>query len=84
VTNEQCLSPLSTVLEQELEEKFQQSVLNLPPTLYRSFYLRFYEKQSYTDIAQSLSISVVNARKRVQLARAKLKRDLKTYLGNEI
>jgi RNA polymerase sigma factor (sigma-70 family) len=84
VTNEQCLSPLSTVIEQELEEKFQQSVLNLPPTLYRSFYLRFYEKQSYTDIAQSLSISVVNARKRVQLARAKLKRDLKTYLGNEI
>ena len=84
VTNDQCLSPLSAVLKQELEEKFQQSVLHLPPTLYRSFYLRFYEKQSYTDIARSLSISVVNARKRVQLARAKLKRDLKTYLGNEI
>jgi len=84
VTNHQCLSPLSAVLKQELEEKFQQSVLRLPPTLYRSFYLRFYEKQSYTDIARSQSISVCNARKRVQLARTKLKQELKAYLCDEM
>jgi DNA-directed RNA polymerase specialized sigma24 family protein len=83
VTNDRCLSPLSAVLKQELEEKFQQSVLHLSPTLYQAFCLRFYEKQSYTDIARSQSISVCNARKRVHLARTKLKQELKAYLCNE-
>lgn len=83
VTNSQCVSPLSAVLKQELEEKFHQSVLHLSPTLYRAFYLRFYEEKSYEEIARSLSISICNARKRVQLARAKLKQDLTPYFAHE-
>lgn len=84
VTNDRFLSPLSAVLKQELEEKFQQSVLHLSPTLYQAFCLRFYEKQSYNEIARSQSISVCNARKRVQLARTKLKQELKAYLCDEM
>ncbi|MGL5034133.1 MAG: RNA polymerase sigma factor [Microcystaceae cyanobacterium] len=83
LTDNWCLSPLSAVLKQELEDKFQQSVALLPLTLYRAFCLRFYEEQSYEEIARSQSISVCNARKRVQLARTKLKQELKAYLCNE-
>ncbi|MEB3311167.1 MAG: sigma-70 family RNA polymerase sigma factor [Snowella sp.] len=77
-----CYSPHSIITLQEIKEIFQQVLSQLPPQLSQSFYLRFYEEKSYEDIARSLSISVCNARKRVQLARDKLKQHLASYLGN--
>ncbi len=75
-----CYSPNSIVLFQEIQEVFEQNLNQLPPKLYQSFCLRFYEEKSYEDIARSLSISICNARKRVQLAREKLKQHLASYL----
>ncbi|MGK7946765.1 MAG: RNA polymerase sigma factor [Microcystaceae cyanobacterium] len=54
----------------------------LPPSLRQPLVLRIHEGQSYEQISQHLSISVCNARKRVQLGRKKLKKHLAVFYKN--
>lgn len=62
----------------------QKAVNDLPCQLQPAFVLRFYEDRPYEEIAQILSISNCNARKRVQLARNKVKQQLENYLCKEM
>ena len=50
-----------------------EAVENLPQHLRTVARMHFLNNQSYTEIAKQLSISQENARKRVQLARERLK-----------
>lgn len=73
-------SPMDTVTHQETQTLVNCAVETLPSQLQQPFVLRVYENQSYEAISQQLSISVCNARKRVQLARKKVKQYLGAYL----
>ena len=49
----------------------------LPPPYHELFRMRFYEEQSYADIAAALHISEALVRKRIQLLREKLRHMVK-------
>ena len=73
-------SPNTDLLHQELRTYLLQIIEALPPRLRQPFILRFLKETSYRDIANQLSISETNARKRVQQARSILREQLKHYL----
>lgn len=71
------LSPYQYAIALETQETIDQAIQKLPPLLSQAFTLRCIEELSYPEIAQRLDITEANARKRVEQARAKLKKSLK-------
>jgi len=71
--------PESSFLEAELAGYLRSRIRELPPKLRQALWLRM-EQHSYCDIAARLSINQAAARKRVQLARQILHRELEDYL----
>lgn len=68
--------PIESATTQEINEMVNNAIATLPSSLQQPLVLRVYQHQSYEQIGQSLSISVCNARKRVQLGRQKVKQHL--------
>jgi RNA polymerase sigma-70 factor (ECF subfamily) len=77
-------SPYQYAIALETEETVHQAIQALPFLLRQAFILRCIEELSYPEIAQRLEITEVNARKRVEQARAKLKKLLKSQLNEEM
>jgi RNA polymerase sigma factor (sigma-70 family) len=73
-----CLSPYQYAIALETEETIDQAMQKLPFLLRQAFILRCIEELSYSEIAQRLEITEANARKRVEQARAKLRKSLKS------
>ena len=74
--------PIESATTQEMNKIVDDAIASLPPSLQQPLILRFYKHQSYEQISQHLSISVCNARKRVQLGRNKVKQHLATIYEN--
>lgn len=70
----------SQLLRKELQKSIDRAIDDLSPRLREAFILRCCEDKSYGDIAETLSLSKENARKRVQQARKFLRNRMKTYL----
>jgi len=66
-------SPQHYVEREELEEKFRQALETLPPDQKSVFVLRFYESQSYEEIARTLQLAPGTVMSRLNRARRKLK-----------
>lgn len=73
-------SPKETLLQQELNTYLHQIIAELPPRLRQPFILKFLQETSYKEIAQQLLISDDNVYKRIQEARAILRKRLQKYL----
>ncbi len=69
-------SPEAHCLATELGTLIARAIAELPPPLRDASRMRFIDEASYPDIAKKLSISVVNARKRVQQSRSILRERL--------
>jgi len=65
------------LLRLEMESEIQQRIAALPPPLQESFVLRIVRGISVKGVAAQLGLSSANVRKRVQLARVRLRRDLR-------
>jgi RNA polymerase sigma-70 factor (ECF subfamily) len=63
----------------ELVDALTDAVRSLPAHLREVVILRLIEEQSYEDIHEALDISIPNARKRLQQARALLRPNLEPY-----
>ncbi|NEQ50678.1 MAG: RNA polymerase sigma factor [Leptolyngbya sp. SIO3F4] len=74
-------SPKENLLRQELNTYLHQIIEELPPRLRQTVILKFLQEISYKEIAQQLSISEDNVYKRIQEARAILRKKLKKYLA---
>lgn len=70
------LSPEDECLLSEVRESIAGAIASLPPRLRDVAMLRFFQEMSYQTIAERLSITPANARKRVQQARTVLRRVL--------
>lgn len=70
------VQPEPVVIEGDSNARMRQSIDRLPVRLRDAAVLRFVEEQEYDEIALRLDITEVNARKRVQEARAKLRKTL--------
>ena len=68
-------SPESQCLASEIGRRITDAIAELPPPLRDAARLRFVDEASYPEMAKRLSITVENARKRVQQSRSIL-RDL--------
>ena len=77
-------SPYQYAIASETEEIVNQAIQKLPLLLRQAFILRCIEELSYSEIAQQLEITEANARKRVEQARAKLRKSLKPQLDEEM
>lgn len=66
-------SPESTLVRREQSARLRRAIANLPNNLREPFILRFLAELEYEDIAERLNLTPANVRKRVQLAREKLK-----------
>jgi RNA polymerase sigma factor (sigma-70 family) len=66
-------SPEDGFLTQEVFSDVCQAVDDLPPRLREPFVLRFFQEMTYDDIADRLTLSAENVRKRIQQARDILK-----------
>ena len=77
-------SPYQYAIALETEETVEQAMQKLPFLLRQAFILRCIEELSYPEIAQRLEITEANARKRVEQARAKLRKSLKSQLDEEM
>ena len=71
-------SPYQYAIALETEETVEQAMQKLPFLLRQAFILRCIEELSYSEIAQRLEITEATARKRVEQARAKLRKSLKS------
>ncbi len=69
-------SPERECFQRELCMHVRRGVQQLPSPLRKPFILRFIQEMPYSEIAEQLILSTDNARKRVQLARAILRRQL--------
>ncbi|MDB9371807.1 sigma-70 family RNA polymerase sigma factor [Nodularia sphaerocarpa] len=77
-------NPVIAATEQELKSFFCVAIDELPPKLRETFILHFEEELSYKQIAQNLSISYANVRKRISQARAILKQGYnQDFIGAE-
>lgn len=74
-------SPKETLLKQELNTYLHHIIAELPPRLRQPFTLKFLQDISYKDIAQQLLISEDNVYKRIQQARAILRKQIQGYLA---
>ena len=72
-------TPEAKLLRNELSAVLFEFISKLPNQLQAPFILRFCEQLSYKDISQQLNISEVSIRKRIQSARALLRRKLSQY-----
>lgn len=63
-------NPALVAMQQELENFFCLAIDELPPRLRETFILHFKEELAYKEIAEKLSISYDNVRKRISQARA--------------
>lgn len=73
-------TPEGFLLCNELGKIISEAIKNLPSKLRCPFILRCCEDKSYSEIAEILSISQPNVRKRVQQARGILQKCLQRYL----
>ena len=73
-------SPYQYAIALETEETVNQAIQKLPFLLRQAFILRCIEELSYSEIAQRLEITEATARKRVEQARAKLRKSLKSQI----
>lgn len=74
-------TPEAYLLRNELGAVLFDLINKLPNKLQAPFILRFCEQSSYKDISQHLNISEVCIRKRIQGARALLRRQLSQYFA---
>ena len=72
-------SPDTDLSRKQLAEAIASAMTRLPPSLREVVMLRLIEEQSYADIGDTLDISVLNARKRLQQARALLRPELEQF-----
>lgn len=72
--------PIANLLVQELEEKINQSILDLPKQCREVFLLIRYEDLSYTEAAEKLGVSVNTIKTQLQRALSRLRENLKNYL----
>jgi RNA polymerase sigma factor (sigma-70 family) len=67
-----------SMLRIEAESEIQQRITALPPALRESFVLHIVREIPARRVASQLGLSPANVRKRVQLARARLRRDIES------
>ncbi len=72
-------SPEEGILHSELYAQLCRAVADLPAQLREPFVLRFFQETSYPEIADCLSLSIENVRKRIQKARAIIREKLEAY-----
>lgn len=72
-------SPEERILDEELTGHVRHCIAHLPPRLRRALELYAFEGLGYRQIAEALGITEVNARKRMQEARQKLRQFLEAY-----
>jgi len=65
-------------IEAESESEIQQRIATLPPALRESFVLHIVLEIPARRVASQLGLSPANVRKRVQMARARLRRDIES------
>lgn len=75
-------SPEDDYLAAEVRRVVAMAIGELPAALREAAHLRFVQEASYSSMAHALSISEENARKRVQHARAILRRTIKEQLSD--
>ncbi len=68
------------ILQLEAESDIQQRIAGLPPLLREAFVLHVDREIPVSEVASQLGISSANVRKRIQLARNRLRRDLQSRL----
>ncbi|GBF82089.1 RNA polymerase sigma factor [Aphanothece sacrum] len=73
-------SPDIIMMREELMIVIHQGIDSLPNNLKLPFILRFIEDKSYEQISQEMNITQPNVRKRIQQARAILKKNLNPYV----
>lgn len=76
-------SPEEYVLEQELIERVQRLIQQMPPDYKEIIILREYEEMSYEEMAEVLGISLEAVRSRLARARAWLRTRLSPYIDQE-
>ena len=69
-------SPEERLEKAQFEERFQEALAALPPDQKSVFVLKFYDDQSYKEIARTLHIAVGTVMSRLARARRKLKESL--------
>ena len=74
-------TPEANLLRNELNSVLFELISKLPNQLQAPFILRFCEHSSYKDISRRLNVSEVSIRKRIQGARALLRRKLSHYFA---
>ena len=72
------LSPYQNAIALETQDIIHQAIQKLLLPLRQAFTLRYVEELSYPEIAQRLEITEANARKRVEQAKFKLRKSLKS------
>jgi RNA polymerase sigma-70 factor (ECF subfamily) len=75
-------SPLTVLLENELDEKIKQAIEHLPADCRRIFKMSRYENKHYEQIAKETGISVNTVKYHIKNALSRLRDDLKDYLQN--
>ena len=75
-------TPLSILLEEELDERIAQAIENLPADSRRIFKMSRYEDKHYDRIAQETGISVNTVKYHIKKALAQLRDELKDCLRN--
>jgi len=78
------LSPYQCAIALETQDIIHQAIQQLPLPLRQAFTLRCVEELSYLEISQRLEITEANARKRVEQAKFKLRKLLKSELREVI
>ncbi len=76
-------APEAVLLRQEMGRITEAAIAALPDRLRQPFVLRIEQEQSYRDIAAQCGITQETARKRIQQARAILRRQLQPYLSGQ-
>lgn len=72
-------SPEVAILRDETSQHIRRAINSLPAKLRVICIWRWYEEMSYSDIAKKLALSENNVRKRIQLAREILQKQLHNY-----
>ena len=75
--------PESRMLNLEMEIYLRHNIASLPDRLRYPFIQKYCQNRSYADIAQELTLSEENVRKRIQEARRILQKQLRKYLAGE-
>lgn len=87
IAGESNYSPELAVAHREMCRYVMHHVSGLPSQLRQPFMLRFVQEMAYRDIAKMLALSEDNVRKRIQKARATLRKELDTdlrYVGGYV